>query len=52
MAKIPKEIREVILKECGVRNIVLAAGSGIAGGFTIFTIVLSYLTNKNNEEVL
>ena len=52
MIKIPKDIRDMIIEECGLYNIIISLGSGVAGGALIFTLMLSYLMNKNNEEVL
>ena len=50
MAKLPKDIREMIFKECGIGNLVLSVGSGIASGTLIFTIVLAILM-KNDKEM-
>lgn len=51
MAKIPKDLRDRILTECGTENIVIATGSTIASGAIAFTIVLGILMrlDKNKE---
>ena len=48
MIKIPKDLSDKIIKECGVSNLILATGAGIASGAFIFTIVLSILLKGEN----
>lgn len=50
MAKIPKDIRDRILDECGADNLILALASGLSGGSLIFVITLSLLLKNNKEE--
>lgn len=50
MAKIPKDLRDRILTECGTGNIVIATGIAIASGAITFTIVLAILMKLDNKE--
>ena len=43
MIKIPKDVRDKILDECGAENLVIAAGSGLSAGFLTFVIMLALL---------
>lgn len=49
MAKIPKDIQNKIIDECGAENLVIAAGGGISAGFFTFILILGMLLINKEE---
>ncbi len=47
--KLPKDIRDEIIKEFGIRNLTIAGGCGVTGGLMIFVMMLLALDAKGGR---